>query len=121
MTGKKILIIDDEQEIIEVITPALENHGYRVLSANDGLEGFKRILNDEPDLVLLDIKMPKVDGYTLCQMIKGNEKIKHIPVIMLSAKTQEADILEGKKSGAADYIIKPFEIKKVLETIGTFL
>ncbi len=121
MADKKIMIIDDEQGVIDVLTPALENHGYQVLSANDGLEGFRRVLNDEPDLVLLDVKMPKVDGYHLCYMIKRDKKIMHIPVIMLTAKTQEADILKGKKSGADDYIIKPFNIKNVLETIGKFL
>ena len=121
MAGEKILIVDDEQGVIDVLMPAFRNRGYEVLSAENGLSGFKKIIENQPNIVLLDIKMPKVDGYNLCHMIKRDERLRRIPVIMLTAKTQKADILEGKKSGADAYITKPFDVKDVLAMVEKHL
>ena len=108
---KKILICDDEQKIREVIREYAFFEGYEVQEAEDGLQAIEAVRNNDFDAVILDIMMPRIDGYTTCKEIK---KIKDIPVIMLSARGEEYDKLYGFEVGIDDYVVKPFSPKEVM-------
>ena len=83
MRNSKILIVDDEPDLLELLKTTLDGNGYDVVTANDGLQGLEQVDNENPDLILLDIKMPRMDGYTMLRELKKSEKTKHIPVIMI--------------------------------------
>ncbi|MGA9533031.1 MAG: response regulator [Anaerolineales bacterium] len=117
----KILIAEDERDIRELITFTLRYHGYEVLSARNGEEALEFALKEHPDLVLLDVRMPRMDGYEVCRSIKENQATEHIPVVFLSAKGQEAEVKEGLDSGAVDYILKPFSPDSLVERVGQLL
>lgn len=104
----KILVAEDERDIRELINFTLRLNGYEVVLASDGEEALELALKEYPDLVLLDIRMPRMNGYEVCQLIKGNEATKHIPVVFLTAKGQESEVEQGLNAGATDYILKPF-------------
>jgi DNA-binding response OmpR family regulator len=104
----KILIAEDERDIRELITYTLQFAGYEVVSAGDGEEAVQLTLQEKPDLVLLDVRMPRMNGYEACKAIKADEKTKGIPVVFLSAKGQEAEIQAGMQAGAVEYMVKPF-------------
>jgi DNA-binding response OmpR family regulator len=104
----KILIAEDERDIRELITYTLQFAGYEVVSAGDGEEAVQLTLLEKPDLVLLDVRMPRMNGYEACKAIKADEKTKGIPVVFLSAKGQEAEIQAGMQAGAVEYMVKPF-------------
>ena len=104
----KILIAEDERDIRDLITYTLQFAGYEVVSAGDGEEAVKLALQEIPDLVLLDVRMPRMTGYEACKAIKADEKTKGIPVVFLSAKGQEAEIQAGMQAGAVEYMVKPF-------------
>jgi DNA-binding response OmpR family regulator len=108
MSDKKILIVDDEQFILMALTDAVENEGFICLTASDGEEALEVARREKPDLILLDIMMPKKDGFEVCKELKSDPETKHIPVVMLSAKSQAVDIEKGKQVGADDYVTKPF-------------
>jgi len=114
---KKILIIDDEPDIIEFCQMALEANGYEVLSALSGESGLEIIASTPPDLILLDIMMPGMDGFEVCKRLKGSDDTKDIPVFMVSAKALELDLQRGHEVGCDDYVVKPFEMKALLEKI----
>ena len=120
-TKKRILIVDDERDLVETMTFRLEASGYEILKAYDGQEGLKKIREEKPDLVLLDVMMPLKDGYQVCQEVKNDEKIRNIPVIMLTAKSQESDKSVGESVGVDDYLTKPFQSHELLEKIEKFL
>lgn len=110
MDKKKILIVDDEPGILEVISLRLEKLGYNVLTAVDGKEALDTIRSENPDLVLLDLVMPFVDGTEVCEQIKNDKMLKHIPIILFTASGSSAMAAEkSRKVGADGYIIKPFE------------
>lgn len=117
MDKKKILIIDDEPDLVEMLSMRLEANGYQVIISFDGQEGFDKARAEEPDLIILDLMLPKIDGYKICRMLKLDEKYKDIPVILFTARTQESDIKLGKDAGADAYLIKPFEPQILLEQI----
>lgn len=118
----KILIVEDEPQINRLIELVLQSDGfYNIKKAFDGNEALKIIKSDKPDLVLLDVMLPEIDGFTLCKKIKEDEYLKTIQVIMLTAKKMEEDILEGFASGAIDYISKPFSNKVLLARIKAHL
>jgi len=121
MTKKKILVVDDEREIVTNLCMALEMKGYEALTAFDGQEALDVARKEMPDLVLLDIVMPKLNGYQVCRELKKSETTKSIPILMLTAKTQESDVFWGKETGADEYIKKPFDLADLLERIGVFL
>jgi len=104
----KILIAEDERDIRELITYTLQFAGYEVVSAGDGEEAVQLTLQEKPDLVLLDVRMPRMNGYEACKAIKADEKTKGIPVVFLSAKGQDAEIQAGMQAGAVEYMVKPF-------------
>lgn len=116
-----ILIIEDEEHIVELIKFNLENNGYKVSFAMDGQKGLEMIENEQPDLVLLDLMLPKVDGIDICNRIKNNKNLKDIPIIMLTAKSGETDKIIGLEIGADDYITKPFSVRELLARIKVVL
>ena len=118
---KKILIADDEHKIIMTLEYAFRKAGYEVFIARDGSEVLELLKTEIPDMILLDIMMPKVDGFTTLQEIKSQDNLKDIKVIFLSAKNNPADIEKGLKMGADDYITKPYSIKKLTERVEELL
>lgn len=121
MEKKKILVVDDEPDLIKFVKARLEKNDYEVLTAVDG-EGAMQVMEAaRPDLVVLDILLPKLDGYRVCELIKKDQRYAGIPVIMLTAKDQKDDILLGKKIGADAYITKPFESDLLLYNVRKFL
>jgi len=117
----KILIIDDEIHIVELIKFNLENSGYEVDFSYDGLDGYLKIKQDKPQLVLLDWMLPNISGIDMLKKIRSDESLSNIPVIMLTAKNMESDKIEGLELGADDYITKPFSIKELLARISSVL
>lgn len=118
----KILIVEDEQHINRLIELVLLTDGYyKIRKAYDGQEALKLIKEDKPDLILMDVMIPEIDGFTLCKIIKDDDYLKSIQVIMLTAKKLEDDILNGFKTGAIDYITKPFSNKILLARINAHL
>lgn len=114
---KKILIADDEHKIVMTLEYAFKKAGYEVFIARDGSEVLEILKEEIPDVILLNIMMPNVDGYTTLSEIKKNEKFKDIKVIFLSAKTSEKDVAKGLEMGADAYVTKPYSIKKLLEKV----
>jgi len=121
MAGEKILIIDDELHIIELLKYNLETNGYKVFYALDGKEGLKLASEKKPDLILLDVMLPEMDGFDVCKEIKKNEDTSNIPIIMLTAKSEEFDKILGLELGADDYITKPFSIRELLARVKAVL
>lgn len=111
---ERILIIDDEENIVELLKFNLELNNYEVEFAYDGKLGMQKIKDWKPDLILLDIMLPEVDGITISQIIKKEEALKDIPIIMMTAKSQDSDKFIGFESGADDYITKPFVVKELI-------
>lgn len=114
----KILVVDDEQNIREVIREYAEFHGYEVTEAGDGMSALGLCKLNDYDLIIMDIMMPKLDGYTCCKEIR---KIKNIPIIMLSARGEEYDKLFGFELGIDDYIVKPFSPKELMARVNAVL
>ena len=117
----KIIIIDDEIHIVELIKFNLENSGYEVDVSYDGLDGYLKIKQDKPQLVLLDWMLPNISGIDMLKKIRSDQSLSNIPVIMLTAKNMENDKIEGLELGADDYITKPFSIKELLARISSVL
>ena len=109
MAAKRVLVCDDDPVILRLLEVNLELEGFEVLTGNNGEEGVEIARREIPDLVILDIMMPRMDGYEACRRIKEDETTKHIPVVFLSAKAQAADIAKGKSFGVAEYLTKPFD------------
>jgi len=105
---KKILVCDDEPYILMALTDAVEMEGYECVTAINGREALERARETLPDLIMLDIMMPFMDGFEVCRELKADAATRDIPIIMLTAKSQQVDIQKGKDAGADDYITKPF-------------
>lgn len=114
---KRILIADDDPVILRLIQVNLELEGYQVLTAHNGQEAVDMATAELPDLVILDIMMPRLDGYQACEQLKSAEATKQIPVIFLSAKAQQGDIDKGKSYGVVDYLTKPFDPSDLLDVV----
>lgn len=121
MAKQKILIVEDEESLLKLESILLTSKGYQVEGVATGTAALDAIKADPPDLVLLDIMLPEMDGFEVCQRIKQDEATKHIPVIMLTAKKTREDMSRGEKVGADWYITKPFKSAMVIETIQRFL
>ena len=117
MTKKKILIIDDEKEMAQVERLRLEAHGYQVIVAYEGESGLLLARSEKPDLVILDIMLPKADGYEICRRFKKDEACKNIPIVLVSAVDQKYDTNLGKKVGADDFFTKPFDPPSLIAKI----
>jgi two-component system alkaline phosphatase synthesis response regulator PhoP len=121
MTKGKILVVDDEIYIVHILDFSLGMEGYEVVTALDGEQALEKVTSEKPDLIVLDIMMPKLDGYEVCKTIKANPDTHHIPVILLSAKGRNVDQKMGFDVGADDYITKPFSPRKLVERINQLL
>jgi len=121
MSKKRILIVDDEEHIRDLISEMLKFHGYEVISAQDGFEALNKVKNEKVDLILLDIKLPGLDGYEVFKMLLGNKKTKNIPVIVLSASDVLGDINRFMSLGAKDYILKSRDVEEWLKKIKKYL
>ena len=121
MAEKKILIVDDEDHIRELLKFNLEKNGYIVYMANDGLNGLKLAREKQVDLILLDLMLPGMDGFEVCKEIRRDNIISNVPIIMLTAKSEEIDKILGLELGADDYITKPFSIRELSARIKALL
>ena len=120
-SSKTILVVDDEPMILKVVESRLKANGFRVITAEDGVDGLNKARSEKPDLIILDIMLPKMDGYRVCRLLKSDDRYKHIPIIMFSARVQTEDKEMGLESGADDYLTKPFDPQKFLEKIRELL
>ncbi|MDQ7780528.1 MAG: response regulator [Planctomycetota bacterium] len=119
--GKTILVVDDNAHIVQVVRHFLERAGYTVHSAQDGIAGLDIVSKEQIDLIVLDVMMPTLDGYHVCERLKSEEKTASIPVLFLSAKDQPADHMRGFMAGANDYIGKPFSSAELLDKVTEIL
>ncbi len=114
---KKILVVDDEDDILHFLELVLQEKGYDVLTASSGHEALTRAQIDKPDLVLLDIMMPQMDGWEVLKLLRVDDETSRIPVAMLSARIEAKDRVQGLQEGAIDYICKPFSLQELFEKI----
>jgi DNA-binding response OmpR family regulator len=121
MGQKKILVVDDEVDLVETIRFPLESEGFTVLVSYNGEDALNQARTENPDLILLDIMLPKLDGYKVCRLLKFDERYRNIPILMLTAKTQEKDKTIGMETGADEYITKPFDMDELLEKVKAYL
>jgi DNA-binding response OmpR family regulator len=118
---QKVLIVDDEHNIRNILDFSLNAEGFAVISASNGEEAFDAAVNERPDLVILDVMMPKGDGFATCRLIKQDSRTAHIPVVLLTARTTREDRERGHEVGADGYITKPFSPDRVIETVQSLL
>lgn len=121
MAHERVLVVDDESHIVELISYNLINAGYDVITANNGCDAIKIAKDEKPSLVLLDLMLPGMDGFDVCKAIKGNKELKNTSIIMLTAKGEELDKILGLELGADDYITKPFSIRELLARVKAVL
>ncbi|MFH1037695.1 MAG: response regulator [PVC group bacterium] len=120
-TKQTILLVDDEPDLLESLSVRLRVNGYEVLTAVDGLEALKKARSSGPDLVILDLMLPKMDGYKVARLLKFDSRYCGIPILILSARGQDLDKELGKKAGADDYLVKPFDSAVLLARVSTLL
>lgn len=121
MQKPKIVLVEDEEDIADLIKIQAELAGYKLLTEYDGLNGFRLIEKEMPDLVILDIMLPGISGLDICRKMKSNPQLSKIPVIIISAKSEELDVVLGLELGADDYVAKPFSVKVLLSRIRAVL
>ena len=121
MTQQSILVVEDESDIQELIRYNLEKEGYRVTCAGTGEEALEQIARKQPDLILLDLMLPGRDGLSVCKELKRDDQTSEIPILMLTAKSEEADIVTGLELGADDYVTKPFSPRVLLARVRTIV
>jgi two-component system sensor histidine kinase/response regulator len=117
----RVLVVDDIQSNIDFVTDVLELENLDIIGAYSGAQAIELAQHENPDIILLDISMPEMDGYEVCQHLKDNEKTKHIPIIFLTARVQKEDIIKGFELGAVDYIIKPFNFNELISRVRTHI
>ena len=121
MAKEKILVVDDEEDILELLTFNLEREGYHVIRAQSGEKAIKSAQSQAPDLIVLDLMLPGIDGLEVTKILKNDSKAKDIPIVMLTAKGEEADIVTGLELGSDDYITKPFSPRVLLARVRAIL
>lgn len=119
-TGK-ILLVDDMIENLSLLSDLLTNNGYSVSTSIDGATALKYLEKNSPDIILLDIKMPEMDGFELCRQIKANQTTRHIPIIFISALSEVNDKVKAFAVGGVDYVTKPFQVEEVLARVDTHM
>jgi len=119
--AKKILLVDDEPQLLDMVKMRLEANSYEVITAYDGQEAFEKTKKEKPDLIIMDLMLPKMDGYKVCGLLKKDARFTKIPIIIFTARAQQADIKLGEELGANAYITKPFEPKVLLDKIQELL
>ncbi len=121
MSGKKILVIDDDVQLCQLTSDILEEHGYQTMVANNTDEGFKKLFESPPDLILLDVWLPSIGGLEFCRQIRQDPRGRHVPVLMLTVQDKESDKVMGLEMGADDYMTKPFSQRELLARIKALL
>jgi DNA-binding response OmpR family regulator len=121
MITRKILLVDDDEHLLSLVQDVLEREKYMVITCTDTEEGYTRILKSQPDLVLLDVKVPRIGGIELCRLLRQNPLTKKIPIIMLTVESSETDKVIGLQMGADDYVTKPFSSKELVARINSVL
>ncbi|HEY5649109.1 MAG TPA: response regulator [Nitrospiria bacterium] len=121
LTGKKILVVDDEKFVRELIRIKLSYLGATIIEAGNGEEGLEKAVETSPDLVLLDVMMPRMNGFEACEKLKANAKTSGIPVILLTARGEKENREKGLAAGASEYLFKPFSPKKLGDTVSEIL
>ena len=121
MKKQKIIVVEDEPDLVDVVTYNLKREGYLVLAAQRGDEGINLIRSERPDLVLLDLMLPGMDGLSICRQMKSDTSLSEIPIIIASAKGEESDVVIGLEMGADDYLAKPFSPRELLARIKAVL
>jgi two-component system phosphate regulon response regulator PhoB len=121
MANERILVVDDEEDILELLTYNLSKEGYRVECVTSGETALEKVRATHPGLIVLDLMLPGIDGLDVCRILKGDHKTSNIPIIMLTAKGEDADIVTGLELGADDYVTKPFSPRILLARIRTVL
>ena len=119
--GRKVLAVDDERHIVRLIQVNLERAGYQVATAFDGAEALKKVESDKPDLIVLDVMMPKMDGFEVLKRLQANPESREIPIVMLTAKAQDADVFRGWASGVSAYLTKPFNPLELITFVKRIL
>jgi DNA-binding response OmpR family regulator len=121
MEKNRILIVEDEESLLKLESILLTSRGYRVTGVMDGMSALAEARRIRPDLIILDIMLPQMDGFEVCRQLKADPITAHIPVVMLTAKKNSQDMMSGQQAGCDAYITKPFKSSKILETIKHFL
>ena len=121
MAKSKVLVIEDEPDILEVIQYNIEREGHKVIACRNGEQGLSRIRTDDPDLVILDLMLPGMDGAEVCRQVKADPVTRAIPIIMVTAKSEESDVVLGLGLGADDYIAKPFSPRELVARVNVAL
>ncbi len=121
MPKQTILVIEDEQSLVEVLSYNLANEGFDVLTATDGQEGLRRAQSSLPDLVVLDLMLPVIDGLQVCRQLRSDPRTQHIRILMLTAKSEEIDEIVGFNMGADDYVPKPFKLRPLIHRVKALL
>ncbi len=121
MAREKILVVEDDEDILDLIAYNLEKEQYTVLKSNSGEKALARIAKNRPDLLLLDLMLPGMDGLEICKRVKGESATRDIPVLMLTAKGEESDVVAGLELGADDYMTKPFRPRELIARVRTIL
>lgn len=117
----KVLVVDDSKTIRLMMVSGLKKAGFEVVTAVDGEDGLIKAFTEHPALIVLDVMMPKLNGFQVCRKIKSDERTLHIPVLMLTAQDQKEEILEGFNAGADEYLCKPFKFEELLKQVKTLL
>lgn len=117
----RILIAEDEKDIRDLITFLLQFAGHEVIATSNGEEAYERAKVEVPDLIMMDVRMPKMNGYEACKKIKQEAHLQHIPVVFLSAKGQESEVAAGLEAGAQEYLLKPFSPDQLTEKVNAIL
>src|SRR5262245_26207872 len=119
--SSRILVVDDTPANIQSLTAILKEKGYQISVATNGKQALDAVARVQPDLILLDVMMPEMDGFETCRCLKANEQWRHLPVIFLTARTETTDIVQGFELGAVDYVAKPFNAHELLARVNTHL
>ena len=118
---KKVLIVDDEPDLVETLKFVLETAGFECYAAYNGEDGLNLAREILPDLIILDVMMPKINGFKICRLLKYDSKYKNIPILMVTARSQEEDKLIGEETGVDEYITKPFDLDALVEKVKNYL
>ena len=118
---KRVLVVDDEPAFVSGLCETIEDDGFKAVGALSGMEALKKLGEEAIDLIILDLRIPRMDGYEILEKVRHNPATKHIPVIIVTAVTETTSIFRAKELGSNDYFIKPFDTKKLLQKIKTFI
>jgi len=119
--GKKILVIDDEPDLVDFVKNWLESKGYEVITAHDGPEGLKKAGEEKPSLVILDVKMPGMDGFEVLDQLRDNPETQYLPIVILTQRRETGSLFKAKEMGTTDYIMKPFKLEELLEMVNRYV